>query len=261
MARLGMVFAKLASKTEGLPSGFSFVTTPEAVFSQLFDTIQGDEALVQQINACFELRLTDVPESLTIVVASADSDHDDSDSGSESPAAERSDSDGDGADDEERPADAGGGAPDSRPPMTSSQLSRPLTASALAAAATAAEIRRLAALIGARSDEDAPLAAMTVFEVDVPARIAFPESSANPSIPFRLQHHQAGESALDINATRYVPYERLKRFPRPSGLDPTRLESYLSDEDFVVVFGFTRQRFYSLKRWRQDILKKEKHLF
>jgi hypothetical protein len=265
MARLGLVFAKLSSKTDVLPSGFSFVTTPDAVFSQLLDTIRGDEALAQQVNACFELRFTDVPESLTIVVASADSDSESqegSEGDSESAAVEHSGSEENGAHDEGCvSSNASGSVADSGSSPIASQPSRSLSASAKAAVATAAEIRRLAALIGARSDEDVPLAAIAAFEIDMPARIAFPEMPDNAKVPFRFQRHQPGESVMDINATRYVPYERLKRLPRLAGLDPTRLESYLSDEDFVVVFGFTRQRFYALKRWRQDILKKEKHLF
>lgn len=47
----------------------------------------------------------------------------------------------------------------------------------------------------------------------------------------------------------------------PEGVDPTRKEAYLSDEEFVKVFGMTAHKFVELKKWRQNDLKKSKELF
>nr|2RJV_A Chain A, Villin-1 [unidentified]2RJW_A Chain A, Villin-1 [Gallus gallus]2RJW_B Chain B, Villin-1 [Gallus gallus] len=47
----------------------------------------------------------------------------------------------------------------------------------------------------------------------------------------------------------------------PRGVDPSRKENYLSDEDFKAVFGMTRSAFANLPLWKQQNLKKEKGLF
>ncbi|KCV71896.1 hypothetical protein H696_01305 [Fonticula alba] len=45
------------------------------------------------------------------------------------------------------------------------------------------------------------------------------------------------------------------------GVDKTRLEEYLSEEEFAQVFGMTRSDFAKIPRWKQTSLKKEKRLF
>uniref|UniRef100_A0A8C4TIQ1 Villin-1 n=1 Tax=Erpetoichthys calabaricus TaxID=27687 RepID=A0A8C4TIQ1_ERPCA len=47
----------------------------------------------------------------------------------------------------------------------------------------------------------------------------------------------------------------------PEGVDPTRKEEYLSNEDFVETLGMTRSNFYALPLWRQQNLKKANGLF
>ncbi|XP_048808688.1 villin-1 isoform X1 [Lagopus muta] len=47
----------------------------------------------------------------------------------------------------------------------------------------------------------------------------------------------------------------------PRGVDPSRKENHLSDEDFMAVFGMTRSAFANLPLWKQQNLKKEKGLF
>lgn len=60
--------------------------------------------------------------------------------------------------------------------------------------------------------------------------------------------------------THKFPYEALKgQFPE--GVDPTRKEAYLSEEDFKKVFGQTAAEFYNLKKWKQQELRKAKELF
>ena len=36
----------------------------------------------------------------------------------------------------------------------------------------------------------------------------------------------------------------------PEGVDPTKKEAYLSDAEFVKVFGMTSDKFSELKKWR-----------
>ncbi|XP_035662029.1 advillin-like isoform X2 [Branchiostoma floridae] len=56
-------------------------------------------------------------------------------------------------------------------------------------------------------------------------------------------------------------YEELIGEEIPEGVDPTKKELYLSDEDFESVFGMSRDKFNSLAGWKRTGLKKEKKLF
>ncbi|TRY99862.1 hypothetical protein DNTS_016959 [Danionella cerebrum] len=47
----------------------------------------------------------------------------------------------------------------------------------------------------------------------------------------------------------------------PDGVDPTRKEDYLSDDDFALTVGIPRIQFYAMPTWKQLNLKKEKGLF
>ncbi|XP_076119826.1 villin-1 [Alosa pseudoharengus] len=47
----------------------------------------------------------------------------------------------------------------------------------------------------------------------------------------------------------------------PEGVDPTKKEEYLSNEDFTLILGMARMDFYSMPDWKQQSLKKKKGLF
>ncbi|KAL6095019.1 uncharacterized protein ACO6RY_16302 [Pungitius sinensis] len=47
----------------------------------------------------------------------------------------------------------------------------------------------------------------------------------------------------------------------PEGVDPLRLEDYLSDQDFKTLLGMSRVEFNALPNWKQKNLKKSKGLF
>ncbi|NWW31076.1 VILI protein, partial [Panurus biarmicus] len=47
----------------------------------------------------------------------------------------------------------------------------------------------------------------------------------------------------------------------PQGVDPSRKEDHLSDQDFQAVFGMNRSAFSNLPLWKQQKLKKDKGLF
>lgn len=57
------------------------------------------------------------------------------------------------------------------------------------------------------------------------------------------------------------PLEELQARPLPEGVDPLRLELYLSDEDFEEALQMTRDEFSVLPSWKQVNIKKAKGLF
>lgn len=60
--------------------------------------------------------------------------------------------------------------------------------------------------------------------------------------------------------TTYALADLLAR-PLPEGVDPLRLEIYLSDEDFEKALEMTREEYGGLPGWKQVNLKKAKGLF
>jgi len=69
------------------------------------------------------------------------------------------------------------------------------------------------------------------------------------------------QEVLDrLSRTTYTRSE-LQENPLPEGVDPTRLESYLNDEDFQDAMGMSKDEFYGLPAWKQTQLRKEAGLF
>uniref|UniRef100_A0A3Q2FUT9 HP domain-containing protein n=1 Tax=Cyprinodon variegatus TaxID=28743 RepID=A0A3Q2FUT9_CYPVA len=60
--------------------------------------------------------------------------------------------------------------------------------------------------------------------------------------------------------TTYPLAEVLAR-PLPEGVDPLKLEVYLSDEDFERALEMSREEYGALPAWKQVKLKKSKGLF
>ncbi|XP_075407483.1 advillin [Tenrec ecaudatus] len=70
-------------------------------------------------------------------------------------------------------------------------------------------------------------------------------------------------SSADSGPT-YYPIEVLLKNQNqelPEDVNPAKKENYLSEQDFVSVFGITRGKFVTLPGWKQLQLKKEKGLF
>lgn len=67
----------------------------------------------------------------------------------------------------------------------------------------------------------------------------------------------------DSKSGQTFSYDQLKaRSDNPAtGIDFKRREAYLSDEEFQSVFGVTKEAFYKLPRWKQDMQKKKVDLF
>ncbi|XP_075055429.1 advillin [Mixophyes fleayi] len=67
-----------------------------------------------------------------------------------------------------------------------------------------------------------------------------------------------------ITSSQYLPLDALKGKQideLPEWVDPTRKEMYLSDQDFVFVFGMTKGTFSAFPSWKQLNIKKELGLF
>ncbi|RZF39379.1 hypothetical protein LSTR_LSTR000900 [Laodelphax striatellus] len=57
------------------------------------------------------------------------------------------------------------------------------------------------------------------------------------------------------------PLAQLLQRPLPEGVDPTRLENYLSPNDFQELLGMSKEEFLELPTWKQTNLKKTSGLF
>ncbi|XP_011048056.1 PREDICTED: villin-3-like isoform X1 [Populus euphratica] len=67
----------------------------------------------------------------------------------------------------------------------------------------------------------------------------------------------------DGNSQSTFSYDQLKAHSdNPvKGIDFKRREAYLSDEEFQAVFGVTKEAFYKMPKWKQDMQKKKFDLF
>ena len=69
------------------------------------------------------------------------------------------------------------------------------------------------------------------------------------------------EDALDTFKKKFYSIQQLTSDNPPDGVDPSKLETYLSDEEFEKIFEMSRDLFGQLPGWKQDILKKAFGLF
>ncbi|XP_047735537.1 supervillin isoform X2 [Hyalella azteca] len=69
------------------------------------------------------------------------------------------------------------------------------------------------------------------------------------------------EEVLASLSRSHYSVQELSALPAPEGVDPSRLEDYLTDDDFVKVMGKTREEFAGLPQWKQLDLKKKAKLF
>ena len=66
--------------------------------------------------------------------------------------------------------------------------------------------------------------------------------------------------AEPVEITTFYSLQELKTSP-PAECDRSKLEVYLSDEDFKTAMGFTKEEFTKLPKWKQTNKKKEVGLF
>ncbi|XP_039547051.1 supervillin isoform X2 [Pimephales promelas] len=93
----------------------------------------------------------------------------------------------------------------------------------------------------------------------------FPYWEKDPNIKVQIEgaHNKVilVKDALSKLSRLQYTVEELTSKPLPEGVDPLRLECYLSDKDFQCVLDLTRDEFYTLPNWKQLNLKKSKGLF
>lgn len=63
-----------------------------------------------------------------------------------------------------------------------------------------------------------------------------------------------------MNHSRYT-FDELQERPLPEGVDPLKLETYLSDEEFQEILEMTKDEFKELPQWRQHSLKQQVDLY
>ncbi|KAH1262408.1 Villin-2 [Glycine max] len=85
-----------------------------------------------------------------------------------------------------------------------------------------------------------------------------PETGSNGDLEPKQENVEEGN-----DGQRTFSYEQLKTKSGRNvpGIDLKRREAYLSEEEFNTVFGMTKEAFYKLPRWKQDMLKKKYELF
>ncbi|XP_043690540.1 villin-2-like isoform X2 [Telopea speciosissima] len=77
------------------------------------------------------------------------------------------------------------------------------------------------------------------------------------------QETEQEEVQQDENGSKTYSYDQLntKSTNPVKGIDFKRREAYLSDEEFQTVLGMTKEAFYQLPKWKQDMRKKKVALF
>jgi len=71
--------------------------------------------------------------------------------------------------------------------------------------------------------------------------------------------------ALDEYLSRFhqsvYPLETLLQRPLPEYVNPTKLELYLSDEEFEATLGMSKEEWSNVPAWKKTNLRKEHGLF
>ncbi|KAI9080738.1 hypothetical protein K1719_037251 [Acacia pycnantha] len=79
----------------------------------------------------------------------------------------------------------------------------------------------------------------------------------------KSKQEKLDDDVLSPSSNVTYSYDQLKTLSdNPvSGIDFKRREAYLSHDDFLSVFGMTKEAFYEIPKWKQDMLKKKQGLF
>lgn len=93
--------------------------------------------------------------------------------------------------------------------------------------------------------------------------IAGKEENLNETAPQPEDYPYGEEFDMEDNMPQVFLYKDLvtTNYRLPAGVDKTKLEAYLSEEEFEKVFSRTKDEFYSLPKWKQQARKKEVLLF
>eukprot|EP01092_Planopodium_desertum_P007657 TRINITY_DN3155_c0_g2_i1.p1 TRINITY_DN3155_c0_g2~~TRINITY_DN3155_c0_g2_i1.p1 ORF type:complete len:247 (-),score=17.07 TRINITY_DN3155_c0_g2_i1:73-714(-) len=69
------------------------------------------------------------------------------------------------------------------------------------------------------------------------------------------------EEALKVYSRKEFSYDELLADPLPEGVNPTKLETYLSDEEFEEIFKLSRDEWNKLSDWKKEESKKQVYLY
>ncbi|XP_015777986.1 PREDICTED: actin-binding LIM protein 2-like [Acropora digitifera] len=89
------------------------------------------------------------------------------------------------------------------------------------------------------------------------------KDNLNQTAPQPEDYPYGEEFDMEENMPQVFLYKDLvtTNYKLPAGVDKTKLEAYLSEEEFEKVFSRTKDEFYSLPKWKQQARKKEVLLF
>lgn len=143
---------------------------------------------------------------------------------------------------------------------SSSSSTKPKPAAAVSRGSQrAAALAALSSVLTAEKTEPPPPRPVKPFEespqVNEPETADIDWVESKPKPQQEEGNAECGESTFS--------YQQLKaKSVNPvSGIDFKRREAYLSDEEFVAVLGTTKEAFYKLPKWKQDLLKRKVDLF
>ena len=92
--------------------------------------------------------------------------------------------------------------------------------------------------------------------VEIDRSLVFPQIENRTKVT-----EEDAQTLLSQYSVSTYTYQQLITKPRPYGVDSSRLESYLTDEEFVEVFNMTREEFNKLKGWTKDKMKHAVYLY
>jgi hypothetical protein len=85
--------------------------------------------------------------------------------------------------------------------------------------------------------------------------------TSSPTAPTSLPTQAPAAPMMEESSTLTLNELRDESILKAHGVDPTRKEQYLSEDDFMQVFGVTKASFESQPKWKRDKSKRENGLF
>eukprot|EP01024_Parvocaulis_polyphysoides_P040084 TRINITY_DN3640_c0_g4_i2.p1 TRINITY_DN3640_c0_g4~~TRINITY_DN3640_c0_g4_i2.p1 ORF type:complete len:918 (-),score=215.37 TRINITY_DN3640_c0_g4_i2:1688-4390(-) len=90
------------------------------------------------------------------------------------------------------------------------------------------------------------------------------QTQQEPITPPQISAPELSGKPIELNkipGQDEIPYDELKDLKLEDGIDPSRKELYLSDDEFQKLFKMDKDDFQGLPKWKQQNLKKGLHLF
>ncbi|XP_071701149.1 villin-2-like [Rutidosis leptorrhynchoides] len=98
-------------------------------------------------------------------------------------------------------------------------------------------------------------------EVTTETSEPIPVTNGEVSPPKSAADENECDSTVDSQSTFSYEQLRAKSENPVTGIDFKRREAYLSAEEFEAVLGMTKEAFYKIPKWKQDMMKKKVDLF